>query len=222
MRVNGVVVRDFWAPVDPEKDRITVDGAVCALPLGHRYYLFHKPSGLITTVSDPQGRPTVIDYVRRVHGLSGPLHPTGRLDKETEGLLILTDDGDFTYRITHPSHEIPKVYLAVLQSEIGHEQILLLESGVVIDGVKTAKAKLSETRLEKRGFTGRPCWRITIHEGKKRQVRRLFESVGSRVVYLRRDQIGPFTLEGIEIPGQIREIDENELEDFRKAYFNDG
>ncbi len=219
VRVNGAVVLEFWTAVDPEKDLVTVDGTVCALPLNHHYYLFHKPRGLITTVTDPQGRQTVIDYVRRVHGLSGPLHPTGRLDKDTEGLLILTDDGDFTQKITHPSHEIPKVYLAVLQMEITPEQKRILESGVPIDGVMTAKAKLTKARLEKKGLEGKPCWHIVIHEGKKRQVRRMFETAGTQVVYLRRDQIGSFTLKGIENPGQIREIHERELNDFRNAYF---
>ncbi|HPX97770.1 MAG TPA: pseudouridine synthase [Thermotogota bacterium] len=120
--VNGTVVREFWLSVNPDKDGVTVDGTPCHLPLGHHYYLFHKPRGLITSVSDPRGRQTVIDYVRKVHGLSEPLHPTGRLDKDTEGLLILTDDGDFTQKITHPSHEIPKVYVAVLKNDIARTE----------------------------------------------------------------------------------------------------
>ena len=217
--VNGTVVREFWLSVNPDKDSVTVDGAPCHLPLGHHYYLFHKPRGLITSVSDPRGRQTVIDYVRKVHGLSEPLHPTGRLDKDTEGLLILTDDGDFTQKITHPSHEIPKVYVAVLKNEITDEQKRILESGIQIDGAMTAKAKLAKVRLEKKGLEGQPCWRITIHEGKKRQVRRMFEAVGTRVMYLRRDQIGSFTLKGIENPGQMRVINESELDDFRRVYF---
>jgi pseudouridine synthase len=218
VEVNGQIVREFWFQIDPDRDVVNVAGKRFVLAEKFEYFLFHKPSGLITTAEDPQNRLTVLDYVRYTHGIRTVIHTVGRLDKDTEGLIILTNDGRFTHSVAHPSLEIPKTYFVVLSEEITQKERERIENGIMIEGVRTAPAKLDKARQKPYGYQQNPCWYIIIHEGKKRQVRKMFENVGRRVVYLRRERIGSFSLEGIEKPGSIRRITEAELSVFRDTY----
>lgn len=215
--VNGIIVKECWKEVDPEKDLVTVDQKAYTLPTQWQYYLFNKPAGYITTVTDPFHRNTVIDYIHTAHHLNTVLHPVGRLDFDTEGLLILTNHGAFTQKVAHPTNEIPKTYYVVLSSEITTQEKKALEDGVYLEGVKTSPANLQKFR-QRNGKDGN-SWLITIHEGRKRQIKRMFELFGKKVVYLRREKIGNFTLQGIEKPGDIRVIKEQEIKDFEEEFF---
>ena len=190
--------------VDPGKDIITVSGQQVQLTERYDYYMMNKPKGYVCTVKDDKDRKTVMSLLPNNNKR---IYPVGRLDYDSEGLLILTNDGDLTFRLTHPRNEIPKTYLVKIEGEIGEEQLKHLRSGVVIDGVRTKKCNLkvveqskSETKLH-----------ITITEGKNRQVRKMFESVGKEVVFLKRIKIGDLTLSGLN-RGEVRSLSLREID----------
>jgi 23S rRNA pseudouridine2605 synthase len=207
--VNGRAVVDLATRVDPEKDRVELDGVPLQLPKAPTYIVMNKPSGYVVTLSDPQGRPTVADLLDEA---PAAVVPVGRLDAATEGLLILTDDGELAHRVAHPSFELDKVYELVAAGELSEENRRRLESGVSLDGRMTAPAVV---RILKRGG-GRTVAEITIHEGRKRQVRRMLEAVGHRVLELRRTRVGPIQLGDVE-PGRTRHLTSEELSRLREA-----
>ena len=176
--VNGAVA-ELGRRVDPQVDEVEVDGALVAVAEGLVHYLLNKPAGVVSTADDPQGRPTVVSLVP-----PGPrVFPVGRLDVDTEGLLILTNDGPLTHRLTHPRYGVEKEYLAELAGRPAPGALRALRRGVELDDGATAPAKVA--------LVSPTVLRITIHEGRNRQVRRMCEAVGHPVLRLVRMRIGP-------------------------------
>ncbi|MCL1922716.1 MAG: rRNA pseudouridine synthase [Propionibacteriaceae bacterium] len=198
IEVNGRVVTELGTRVDPEVDVIRLDGS--RIPTQrHRVYLaLNKPTGVISTMDDPQGRPTLTDFLPRK---SSRLFHVGRLDVDTEGLIILTNDGDFAQRLSHPSFEIDKVYMAEVEGSMSNQDLKSLDKGVYLDDgfIKPDKVKLVSRSGPK------TLVEITIHSGRNRVVRRMLEAVGYPVVRLARTKVGPIQL-GKLPSGQTREL----------------
>ncbi len=184
-------------------DKISVDGKRVANKPKNCYVLLNKPKGCVTTVKDDRGRKTVMDFV----DVKARLFPVGRLDYDTEGLLILTNDGDWANRLTHPSSEIGKTYVARISGELSEAERAKLEKGVLVDGVMTAKARVKI--LEKDVHHTR-C-EITIHEGRNHQVKKMFEAVGKEVEFLKRIAIGDLRLGGLK-RGEYRFLKDEEVD----------
>lgn len=199
VQVDGEVVRDPARGVDDESV-VTVDGdAVRAQAAGHVVYAVHKPAGVVSTARDPGGRPTVVQLVKS----SDRLYPVGRLDAPTTGLILLTNDGDLAYRLTHPSFEVPKTYRARLRrGPITDRALRALREGVMLDDGLTAPARA-------RRLTGDDV-ELTIHEGRKRQVRRMCEAVGFPAESLSRTAFGPLELADLG-PGRHRKLTDAEV-----------
>ena len=190
--------------VDPERDRIEVDGVPIGVRPGLVYYLLNKPAGVVSTASDPEGRPIVTELVPPVP----PVHPVGRLDAASEGLLLLTNDGDLTFRLTHPSFGVEKEYLVSVAGTPSSGALRSLRQGVHLDDGTTAPAKVSRPEPS--------VLRITIHEGRKRQVRRMCEAVGHPVTRLVRTRIGPLRDPRLR-PGEWRELTKAEVRELERA-----
>jgi 23S rRNA pseudouridine2605 synthase len=201
--VNGAVA-ELGRRVDPEADRVEVDGVPISVREGLVHYLLNKPAGVVTTASDPQGRPTVVELVPD----EPRVFPVGRLDAETEGLLLLTNDGDLTHRITHPSYGVEKEYLAEVASEPSRGALRALRQGVELDDGITAPAKVA--------VVGDRLIKLTIHEGRNRQVRRMCEAVGHPVVRLVRTRIGPLAERSLA-PGEWRALAQDEVRALERA-----
>lgn len=203
VRVNGEVAVP-GRRVDPEADVVEVDGAQIGVRAGLVHYLLNKPAGVITTASDPQGRPTVVDLLPA----EPRVFPVGRLDADSEGLLLLTNDGDLTHRLTHPSFGVDKEYLVEVEGEPHRGALSRLREGVELDDGRTAPAKVAllDSRL----------LRITIHEGRNRQVRRMCEAVGFPVRRLVRTRIGPLTDRTLK-PGAWRPLHQDEVRALERA-----
>lgn len=184
--VNGVRITELGTKVT-ENDEVTVDGAKIMPETKKIYIMLNKPVGYVTTVSDDQGRATVMELVS---DLSQRLYPVGRLDYNTEGLLLLSNDGDFTYKITHPKHKLDKTYEVWVTGKAQTNALRTLETGVYIDGRKTAPAKVDVLETSK----GSAVLSITIHEGRNRQIRKMCQAVGFRVMGLRRVSEGGLSL----------------------------
>jgi 23S rRNA pseudouridine2605 synthase len=203
VRVNGERARPGQR-VDPEVDVVEVDGAQIGVRQGLVHLLLNKPAGVITTADDPQGRPTVIDLVPA----EPRVFPVGRLDADTEGLLLLTNDGDLAHRLTHPSYGIEKEYLAEVDGMPKPGAIRRLREGVDLEDGRTAKAKVA--------VLGDRLLRITIHEGRNRQVRRMCEAVGHPVLRLVRTRIGPL-VDRTLAPGEWRALAQDEVRALERA-----
>lgn len=200
--INGVVAT-LGASVE-DGDEVALDGVVLeSTEKKMEYYLMNKPKGVVCTVSDDRGRKTVIDLLPE--GV-GRVFPVGRLDYETEGLLILTNDGDLAYRLTHPMTEIPKTYMAKIEGTLTEKDLNPIRSGIELDGVMTKKCKAHIVETNK-AYTK---VHITITEGKNRQVRRMFEAIGRNVELLRRVSIGQLKLTGLD-RGKTRPLTEQEV-----------
>lgn len=207
--VDGQVVAELGFKVDPTRAHLTVDGRP-VVPAGRKVYLLlNKPVGVITTARDPQGRPTVLDLVE---GIGERVFPVGRLDFDTEGLLLLTNDGELANRLMHPRHHVPKRYLAEVEGRVAGETLRQLASGIELEDGRTAPA---EVRLLESGARG-SLVELTLWEGRKRQVRRMLGRVGHPVKRLRRFAYGPLTLEGLA-PGEWRELRPDEVAQLRQA-----
>lgn len=203
VKVNGRVVTEQGCKVDKEKDSIEVDGKVIRRPDALLYIVLNKPSGYITSVRDQFGRPTVLDLLK---GVSVRVFPIGRLDYDTEGLLILTNDGDLTYRITHPRHNIDKTYRALVRGKVDSGDAAAFSRGLVIEDYVTAPAILKVAGEAK----GNSIVEITIHEGRNRQVRKMCAAIGHEVIRLKRIKIGKIGLDGLKT-GQWRYLEEEEV-----------
>jgi 23S rRNA pseudouridine2605 synthase len=190
--------------VDPEKDTVLFRGKKVVLPKNKYYYMLNKPSGYVSTCSDDKGRETVLQIVK---DCDARLFPVGRLDCDTEGLLILTDDGDLAYRLTHPKHEVEKTYLARVRGSVTEDKITSLREGVLLDGRRTAKSRVSVRPI------GEKTAEITIaiHEGRNRQVRRMLEAMGLDVLYLKRESVGSLTVKGLKA-GEYRPLTQGEID----------
>ncbi len=168
------------------------------------YYVINKPKDVLSSVSDDRGRKVIVDIIddkRRIY-------PVGRLDIDTTGLLMLTNDGDFTNALIHPSYEINKVYVAIVDLFVTDTMRKKLESGIILDGEKTLPARVSVLGFDKK--SGQSKVEITLREGKNRQVKRMFEAIGCRVINLHRSKVGFMNLEGLSV-GQYRKISEEEI-----------
>jgi pseudouridine synthase len=201
VKVNGEVVSTLGSKVDPARDSIEVDGKPIILSRKHTYLMLHKPVGYVCTVQDPQGRPTIMDLIP----LKERLYPVGRLDKDSEGLLLLTDDGELTHRLTHPSHEHEKEYHVLVEGQPSVSALQRLREGVVLNDGFTWPADVTVLKQNAEG-----TWlRFVIHEGRKRQLRRMCQAIGHPVRRLIRVRIGPLHLGGLP-PGQYRPLTEEE------------
>ncbi len=209
VQVNGVTVTQLGTVID-ETDptlKVTVDGTPIQQTQQPTYILFYKPQGVVTTANDQFGRKCVLDFFK---DRTERLYPVGRLDYDTEGLLLLTNDGTLTYQMTHPKHELEKVYIAQVEGKITEEAIQQLRTGIDIDddGRLTAPAKVEQV--------GEQTLQITIHEGRNRQVRKMCAKVGNPVIHLKRISIGPLNLHGLDNPGAFREMTAEELQQIGK------
>ena len=203
VQVNGQTVTEMGVQVE-ETDVVCVRGEQVRPETEKRYILYHKPMGEVTTVTDDRGRETVMDHFR---DFPVRLYPVGRLDYDSEGLLLLTNDGDLAARLTHPSHEVDKTYLARVSMHLTPDEIHQLRAGVTLeDGFRTSPAKVRVIREE----TFASAVLITIHEGHNRQVRRMMEAVGHKVLLLRRVKFGPIDLKGVE-RGAWRDLTAEEI-----------
>ncbi len=210
VQVNGKVVTELGFKINPEKDEITFDGKKVEKPENKVYILLNKPIGYVTTIKEQFGRDKVTDLIH----IKERVLPVGRLDMYTSGAIILTNDGDFIFKVTHPKNEITKTYTVTLKGKVDKEEIEKLKNGVTLDdGFKTSPAKVkkimednenNKTRLE-----------IIIHEGKNREVRRMCEVIGKKVLALHRSKIGNITLEGLAI-GKWRYLTEKEVNEIFK------
>ena len=188
-------------------DAIAVNGVLIKKPQKKVVYLLNKPKGYVTTVKDDKDRPTVMKLLPET---DYRLFPVGRLDYDTEGMLLLTNDGELAFRLTHPKNEIPKTYLVKVEGRVSEEVLAKLRQGVEIDGVKTQKANVKPVESDK----NHTKLHVTITEGKNRQVRKMFEAVGKEVVFLKRIKIGDLTLRGMD-RGACRKLSEEEVEYLR-------
>ena len=207
--VNGSIVAELGTKVDPARDAIKVDGKrIAAPPRGHTYLALNKPRGVVTTLSDPEGRPTVKDYLR---GVKARVYPVGRLDFNSEGLLILTDDGGLARDLMHPSRGVEKTYLAKVKGQPDAEVLLRLSRGIPLDGRRTGPARVRIVRRSDNAWI-----EITIGEGRNRQVRRMFQAIGHPVQRLRRMGYGGIDLGRLPV-GQVRALSDAEVGELARA-----
>lgn len=200
--INGIVAT-LGASVE-EDDEVMVDNVLVAkTEKKEEFYIMNKPKGVICTVSDDRGRKTVMDLLPES---VGRVFPVGRLDYETEGLLILTNDGDTAYRLTHPTNDVPKTYLARIEGTMTEKDLNRIRSGVELDGIMTKKCKAHIVETNK-AYTK---VHVTITEGRNRQVRRMFEAIGRNVAFLKRVSIGKLKLSGLD-RGEVRALTEEEI-----------
>jgi 23S rRNA pseudouridine2605 synthase len=203
VEVNGRLVTEQGLRVDPERDVIRIDGSRIPPPRRHAYLVLNKPRGVVSTLADPEGRRTLADFVA---GRRERLFHVGRLDTDTEGLLIMTNDGEFAQRLAHPSYEVPKTYLAEVTGVIRAATLKQLRSGIVLDdgAVKPSSVKLVSTGADK------TLIKITLQEGRTHIVRRTMEAVGHPVRRLSRIGIGPVRLGNLKV-GELRDLTREEL-----------
>lgn len=208
--MNGHVIRELGTKANPNKDRITIDGRLLKPADEPVYLLLHKPVGVVTTLSDPEGRPTIRDVLGHI-----PMRvfPVGRLDFHSSGLLLLTNDGELAQRLTHPRYGITKVYeVKVRGGAIPELALQRLRSGVELDDGKTAPARVRVLRSRE----GKTWLEMVLSEGRRREVRRMCEAVGLTVEKLRRVALGPLLLGKLQ-PGDFRPLSPRELLDLQRA-----
>lgn len=202
VRVNGEVINTLGTKVDDEKDKIYFDNKLLKQEEKKVYLMLNKPEGYVTTVKDQFDRKTVMDLIKDI---PYRIVPIGRLDYDTSGLLLFTNDGEVVYKLTHPKHNIDKVYEAKIKGIPSKEEIKNFENGLYIDNYKTSKAKLEIIKTEK----DTSIVRITIHEGKNRQVRKMCEKIGHSVIKLKRISIGNLKLGNLPV-GEYRILNKKE------------
>jgi 23S rRNA pseudouridine2605 synthase len=217
VRVNGERVPAAGLLIHPDTDRVTVDGALVKPVTRHRYLMLNKPLGVITTAKDEAQRTTVLDVVGDEGTLGHRLFPVGRLDADSTGLLLLTDDGELAYRLTHPRYKVAKEYLAVVTGVPSAAQLGLLRAGVKLDDGVTAPAEVDLVRtVATERDSGRAELRIVIREGRHRQVRRMLLAAGHQVESLRRASFGPLRLGRLKVGGW-RVLSAGEVSALRRA-----
>ncbi|MEW5766813.1 MAG: pseudouridine synthase [bacterium] len=209
--VNENIVSSPGFKVDLKQDVIRVEGKLIK-PEARVYILLHKPRGYVTTTRDPLGRPTILDLVGR---LKKRIYPVGRLDFDSSGLLLLTNDGELTYYLTHPKLRIRKTYLAVFSGRLDSKAIRWLKTGVKLEDGWTAPCEIA---VKERGESS-TLLEMTIHEGRNRQIRRMGEAIGHPVIRLKRIKFGPWDLRGLKKPGQYRYLDPGEVDKFKRRFY---
>jgi pseudouridine synthase len=205
--LNGKTVQEMGTKADADSDDIRVDGRRLASPERKRYILLNKPAGFVSTRSDPQRRRTVIDLL---HGVREYVYPVGRLDYDTEGLLLLTNDGDLAARLTHPRHGVERSYEARVAGMPDEDALRQLREGIPLDGRRTLPAEATLLNARRGRVGGEGVLQITIREGRNRQVRRMCEAVGHPVRDLTRTRIGPLTDRRLK-PGMWRDLSAAEV-----------
>lgn len=211
VRVNGAVVDELGAKADPETAHIEVDGRRLHTAVPRRYVLLYKPVHYVTTRSDPQHRPTVLTLLGQ---MGQGLYPVGRLDFDSEGLILLTNDGELADRLTHPRHEVPRTYEVRVFGVPTTEMLRRLEAGVPLDGRRTAKAQVRVIESFTKKSGEQSLLELVIHEGRNRQVRRMCQAVGLPVITLARTKIGTLTDRRLK-PGMFRELRPAEVAQLR-------
>ena len=212
MQVNGTVITELGSKADPEVDHVRVNGKLLQGEQRHTYLLLNKPKGYVTTVSDPEKRPTVMDLMR---GVKGRVYPVGRLDYASEGLLLMTNDGDLAHRLLKAASHVAKTYLVKVAGSPKEEAIAKLRAGVSIatDDGKRVRTGVAAVKVIKQAAN--PWYEITLIEGRNRQIRRMFEAVGHHVEKIKRVKYGPLTLD--VPPGEFRSLTLKEIERLKSA-----
>lgn len=210
VKVNGKIINELSFQINEDKDKVEVDGKLIGLEEKLVYIMLNKPEGYVTTVKDQFDRKSVIDLVKDV---GARVYPIGRLDYETSGLLLLTNDGDLTYKLTHPKHEVDKTYIATVKGIPTQSEITNFEKGLYIEDYKTAPAKIKivKTNIEKNYAV---C-EIKIHEGRNRQVRKMCKEINHPVMNLRRTAMGKIVLKDVEV-GKYRYLTNDEINYLKK------
>jgi 23S rRNA pseudouridine2605 synthase len=212
--VNGETVTALGSKADPDTDDIRVDGRRVKTAQRRLYILMYKPRGYITTRSDPQRRPTVIDLLSN-GGVRDYVYPVGRLDYESEGLILLTSDGDLAAQLTHPSHGVPREYEARVRGVPDRHALERIAKGVVLDRRRTAPAEIALKKVVEGDDGQQAVLSIVLREGRNRQVRNMCDAIGHPVVRLRRVRIGSITDDNIR-PGEFRELSPREIASLKK------
>lgn len=209
VKVNNKTVTDLASSIDEYNDTVMVEGQKIQPVARQIYIMLNKPKGCVCTVKDDKDRKTVMDYIGELKDKR--LFPVGRLDYDTEGLILITNDGDLSHKLTHPSNEIPKTYVAKVQGEVPQSDLATLRNGIVLDGKKLGRSKIK--LIENADDIYR--YEVTIFEGKNRQVHRMFESVGKEVIFLKRVAVGELRLGGLT-RGTYRYLTDGEVEYLKK------
>ena len=207
--VNGETA-SLGRSVEPEQDRVELDGKPVQKEQRRTVILLYKPRGVVSTSSDPEGRRTVQDYFREI---PERLYNVGRLDLNSEGLLLMTNDGALANRLTHPRYGVEKTYYAVCDGRLTASEAAKLTNGIELEDGMTAPARVDAVRTTQRGDTS---FLITIHEGRNRQIRRMLEAVGHRTLRLKRERFGPLSL-GTLAPGEWRKLSDEEIKKLENA-----
>jgi 23S rRNA pseudouridine2605 synthase len=205
--VNGRVVTELGSKADADHDHVKVDGKLITHRETHRYILLYKPKEVMTTVEDPQGRRTVIDLVR---GIRERIYPVGRLDFHSEGLVLLTNDGDLAFKVSHPTHGSVKTYHVKVRGVPEERLVDKLRRGITLDGKRTLPCEIERLRTTKSDDEGNSWFEVKLREGRTQQIRKMFQAVGHPVSKLRRVAIGPISDPKLT-PGVWRELTEREV-----------
>jgi 23S rRNA pseudouridine2605 synthase len=208
--LNGEIVTELGTKADPARDKITVDGT----PLQSReqllHFLLHKPKGYVTTASDPEGRPTVLDLMKSI---PARLYPVGRLDYASEGLLLVTNDGELAQRLTKAGSHVEKTYLVKVSGEPSEENLDRLRAGIIIELDDGRRVKTSPARIRLAEDAPNPWYEVVLIEGRNRQIRRMFDRIGHHVEKIKRIKLGPLTLD--VAPGKFRPLTRKEVEQLK-------
>ena len=213
--VNGQLVTELGSKADPERDHIRVAGKLLRGPERHVYLLLNKPKGFVTTAADPEGRPTIMDLLQ---GLQTRVYPVGRLDYASEGLLLLTNDGELANSLTRASSHVPKTYLVKVSGRPNDEAVAKLRSGLVLREPGKAPVKTAPARIHLTRDAPNPWYEVTLIEGRNRQIRRMFEEVGHHVEKIKRVKYGPLELD--VPPGEYRRLQPDEVKRLQSAAGN--
>lgn len=204
VKVNGEVVRELGVKVNPDRDKVMYENKIIKIQKKKVYLLLNKPAGYISAAKDQFENPSILHLVKDI---KVRLYPVGRLDKDTTGAIILTNDGDFSYKLTHPKHEVSKTYIAEVEGVPTVEEMRTFSKGVHIDGKKTYPAKIRIVKETKKNS----IVEIIIHEGRNRQVKKMCEEIGHKVISLHRQAIGKLTIDGVK-EGSFRYLTDKEIE----------
>jgi 23S rRNA pseudouridine2605 synthase len=215
VELNGRIVTELGTKADPDRDDIRVDGRRLKTAPVKRYLLMNKPVGVMSTRSDPQQRTTVVDLIAKA-GFTGYFYPVGRLDYDSEGLIILTNDGAFAERVSHPRYELERTYEALVEGVPDERDLERLRRGVPVEGRRTQPAKVQLRRVVEGKRGQQSVLEIVIHEGRNRQIRRMADAIAHPVARLKRVRIGHVTDASLH-PGDFRELTSGEIRDLMKA-----
>lgn len=208
VKVNGKIVRELGVKVNPDRDKVMYEDKLIKIQKKKVYILLNKPAGYISAARDQFDNPSILHLIKDINVR---LYPVGRLDKDTTGAIILTNDGDFSYKLTHPKHEISKTYIAEVEGVPTVDEMRTFAKGVYIDGRKTYPAKIRIVKETKKNS----IVEIIIHEGRNRQVKKMCEEIGHKVISLHRQAIGKITIDNVK-EGSFRYLTDKEIEMLKK------